>query len=471
MSKTPVLFWTDYKRILATDKLYTSESVKNAITLHPLKDPELMYQVHQYIKELKVKQLMQKVSLVQGDIERITHFVPEDKRHFMQKKWLWYDISTNPSSRYDIVTWEYFNSTKLFLTSEHMPVMGLPNRCKTGINNALEVLLVTMNGREGNSQPFIPPYHLQDGFAISDHSSGIEYILHMSVHRQGSKEPLDYIANVFLPYQGAGMVTYQEFSTYLQTMVNVIINVGQSTDLNNFLQMYEDVCLKPRMMVHLHIVIFGSNKKPLSDVTHLLNRYPSACISTYQLSNSTFSNSKGFSHIASLLKDNDLMIFFDYSFVFTADFLDHCRMNTIKGKQIYFPILFSFYKPNLVQQLQRPRDMLISADTGFFLRYNYQVISIFKSDFMSVDGFSNLAQSNNHINNDDILNFVDKVLSTDIYAMRALEPYLRRHYRPRTCKGLSGNAHLACMNSRADAIGSKKILGSLLVSHDLLDEI
>ena len=60
-------------------------------------------------------------------------------------------------------------------------------------------------------------------FAISDHSSGIEYILHMSVHRQGSKEPLDYIANVFLPYQGVGMVTYQESSTFLQTTVNIII--------------------------------------------------------------------------------------------------------------------------------------------------------------------------------------------------------------------------------------------------------
>jgi hypothetical protein len=146
-------------------------------------------------------------------------------------------------------------------------------------------------------------------------------------------------------------------------------------------------------------------------------------------------------------------------------------MNTIKGRQIYFPILFSFYKPDLVQQhLQRPLQMLISADTGFFLRYNYQVVSIFKSDFTIIGGFADSAgKSNSHLNDD--VKFVDKVLSTDIYAMRALEPYLRRHYRPRTCKGLSGNTHLACMNSRADAIGSKKILGSLLVSHDLLDKI
>ena len=94
-------------------------------------------------------------------------------------------------------------------------------------------------------------------------------------------------------------------------------------------------------------------------------------------------------------------------------------------------------------------------------------MSIFKSDFTSVGEFADSAgKSNTHLSDD--VKFVDKVLST---AMRALEPYLRRHYRPLTCKGLSGNVHLACMNSRADAIGSKKILGSLLVSHDLLDKI
>ena len=442
-----------------------------AITLHPLKDPKLMYRMHQYAQELKVKRLMQEVSVVQGDIERITHLVPEEKRHFKLKRWLWYDISSNPGSRYDIAIWEYFNSTRLFLTYEHMPVIGLPNRFKIGVNSALEVLLEIMNEREGNSHPFLPPYHLYDGFSVTDHSSGIEFILHMSVHRQGENEPLDYVANVFLPYQGAGMVTYQPSSKVFDKVVHIIINVRQSVDMSNFLQMYEDVCLQHKLKVHLHVVMFGKNNKVLSRVSQLLTRYPQEHISTYELSSSAFSYSKGFSHVASLLEDDDLMVFFDYGFVFTADFLDHCRMNTIKGRQVYFPILFSFYKPDLVQQhLQRPLQMLISADTGFFLRYNYQVVSIFKSDFTTVGGFADSAgKSNSHLNDD--VKFVDKVLSTDIYAMRALEPYLRRHYRPRTCKGLSGNAHLACMNSRADAIGSKKILGSLLVSHDLLDKI
>ena len=65
----------------------------------------------------------------------------------------------------------------------------------------------------------------------------------MSVHRQGATKPLDYVANIFLPYQGAGMVTYQLWSEVFDKVVYIIINVRQSVDTSNFLQMYEDICL------------------------------------------------------------------------------------------------------------------------------------------------------------------------------------------------------------------------------------
>ena len=62
-------------------------------------------------------------------------------------------------------------------------------------------------------------------------------------------------------------------------------------------------------------------------------------------------------------------------------------------------------------------------------------------------------------------------MCTDLPCGSALEPYLRRDYHPRTCDSLSGSAHTACMNSKVDSIGSKKILGSLLITHDLLDAV
>ena len=112
--------------------------------------------------------------------------------------------------------------------------------------------------------------------------------------------------------------------------------------------------------------------------------------------------------------------------------------------------------------------MLIAPDTGFFLRYNYQAVAIFNSDY---DRVSRVTLDNNTGTRNDDVRFVDKAIASEIYVMRALEPYLRRKYRTRSCEGLSSNSHSACMNSKADAIGSKKLLGALLTHHDLLDAV
>lgn len=466
-----IIFWTDYKKVLATSDMYTDDRIKRAITLHPLKDPKLMHKMHQYALELRLKRTIQHASVIQGAIAGITRLMNKNMSHFTSNKWLWYNLGSNPKSRYEIATWNHFNSTRLFLAYEHQPVVGLPDSLKIGINNALEVLLEIMNEREGNVRPFVPPYHLYDGFTVTDHSSGVEYILHMSVHRQGQPAAMEYTADIFLPFQGAGMVTYQEAGKLFQTTVNIIISIGQSTPMNDFLTMYEDVCLRPKLNTHLHIVIFGENENVKTKVNQLLSRYSQQQITMYQIRGKKFSYSAGYTHVVEKLHEEALVVFFDQNFVFTAEFLTHCLMNTIRGRQAYFPVLFSFYKQDLVNKFtQHDVQMLISADTGFFLRYNYQVASIYKSDFDVIGGFESLHQGGKPQFNDDV-RFVDKVLSTDIYVMRALEPYLRRYYKPRTCQGLSSNARSACMNSRADAIGSKKILGSLLVSHDLLDKV
>ena len=429
-----------------------------------------MYRMHQYAQQLKLEQILRTAASVQNEIERITALVPAEMGHYQAKKWLWYDIGTNPTSRYEIAIWEYFNSTRQFLAFEHMPVVGLPSAVKTGVNLALEVLLDTMNEREGLVNPFVPPYHLYDGFTTLDYSSGVQYSLHMSVNRKGIAVSQEYVADIFLPFQGAGMAMYEKSDRRFAPTVHIIVNVVETTDLTEFLRMYETVCLEQNLPTHLHLVIFGTNNVASSLASKLKSRHPRSGISQYESSKSNFSHASGYHLVAERLQLNDLMLLFDYSFVFTSEFIDHCRMNTVRGKQAYFPILFSFYKPDLVQKTQqRTPQMLISADSGFFLRYNYQVVSIYKSDYVAISQRASSAGSKGHLNED--VRFLDKALASDVYVMRALEPYLRRHYRPRTCKGLSGNTRLACMNSRADTIGSKKILGSILASHDLLDSI
>lgn len=398
------------------------------------------------------------------------NFLFNNLSFFYPPSWLWYDIGINPSSRYKLSIWQYLNSTHMFLNYEHLPVISLPTDVSKGMNMALEVLVGVMNQHETAKTMFIPPYHLYDGFMLVEHSSGVQYTLHMSLHQTGSEVPVEGIANVFLPFQGAGMATYQLAKELERKTVHLIVNVGKTSDLSQFVRMYEDVCIRNSLGTHLHVVIFGSEGNVRSQIADLVARHPREPISSYELMEGRFSHSLGYKHVSDKLLEDDLLLLLDHTFLFTSEFIWHVRMNAVKGRQAYFPILFSFYKPELVNRfLKRASQTVISADTGFFLRYNYQVVAIYKSDYDKVRGVE-LSSAGGVSKNDDV-RFVDKALSSDIYVMRALEPYLRRNYRVRSCSSLSGSALTACMNSKADAIGSKKILGSLLISHELLDAV
>ncbi len=381
-------------------------------------------------------------------------------------------MATNPSSRYEIALWDYFNSSRLFLTYEHLPVVTLPGRVRTGINSALEVLIDIMNRQNAPKHVFVPPYHLFDGFVMADHSSGLEYTLHMSVHRDKKADPFEYVASIFMPFDGAGMAVYQEAIQLKTLRIHLVVNVRLSS-LSDFLHNYQSVCLQNEFTTHLHVVIFGTNGLVQSQISELIAQHSQSkkLIHTYELPEKEFLPSRGYSHVAeNNIPEDEILLLMDPMFVFTAEFLWHIRMNVVRGKQAYFPILFSFYKPELVDEyLQRPLKMAISADTGFFLRYNYQVVAIYKSDYIAVNQ-RQLSNKGTLTRNDDI-KFLDKVLSSDIYVFRCLEPYLTRKYRKRNCEGLTDNAHSACMNSKADTIGSKKILGSMLIAHELLSDV
>ena len=349
-----------------------------------------------------------------------------------------------------------------------MPVTSITDTVNRGINMALAVLVTSMNKHQGSSSQFVSPYSLLDGYMLTDHSSGVQYKLHLSLHKTGTKHSLEYLADVFLPFHGAGMTHYAAVESLSKRTVHLIINVGKTADLTNFVYMYEKVCIDKALPTHLHVVMFGVEGEARVQLAELVSRHPTEPISSYELMEGVFSHTGGYQHVASKLQPDDLMVLMDYHFSFTSQFIWHVQMNTVMQQQMYFPILFSYYKTDLIRKyVAKSHLSTISADTGFFLRYNYQVVGIFKCDYDTVSLRPSEAPSGK---NDDV-KFLDKALSSDIYVMRALEPSLRRPYLKRSCDRLSGTSHTSCMNSKADAIGSKKMLGNLLISHDLLDTV
>lgn len=92
---------------------------------------------------------------------------------------------------------------------------------------------------------------------------------------------------------------------------------------------------------------------------------------------------------------DELLFFCDVSVVLKRDVAYNIRENTVRGLQVYYPIIFNQYDPSRTHGTNEKfnvhgwRDQFTLDETsGFWSAASiYSILSIYKSDFMSTEGF------------------------------------------------------------------------------------
>ncbi len=457
-------------------ELSKSDGLHRAITIHPVTTSEQFVSIHRLVSETQANQLLNEVeSVVTNMIAMETDFVQSKRTTYNNKKWLWYNnsCSVNPKSKHELVLWKYSDSTNVYQLHEHMPSLHLLNRHKAGINTALLIAIKWLNSSDnGIGSDYIRQSSVNECYFAVDESQGMEYILNISIKRKSTNIPLTFAANVFLPLKGPGFVFTRPANDFIHNRINLIVPIAHHHNLMPFLEMYENECIKLDEPVSLHLVFFVHDEVAIRQISQIKNIYMSAEIKTYEVTNRQYSPSYAYRYVAELVSNEELLLFFDVSFQFSTKFLSHCRMNTIVNKQVFSPIMFSLYKPELVPSKEMPgttilsskeNDNLVTSDNGFFLRYNYQVLCIYRSDYVKLGGYkhSKDISSGNEV--------IEKILNSDIYLMRTVEPFLTKPFQSRNCIGawMTKSMQESCMKSYSDSIGSKTSLGSYLLHNKI----
>ncbi|RNA40793.1 chondroitin sulfate synthase 1 [Brachionus plicatilis] len=104
--------------------------------------------------------------------------------------------------------------------------------------------------------------------------------------------------------------------------------------------------------------------------------------------NSTFSRALAGNSGASNHSPNSLLFFIDLDMVFSQDLLSRIRFNTIKNKQVYFPIVFSQYNPKFILNLSNKSTFQINSDLGYWRHFGFGMVSVYKSDFDRIGKFN-----------------------------------------------------------------------------------
>ena len=444
--------------------LYEMDSVKSAITFHPLKNPIHMYRVHQYIVELSAAQLREDAVKNIYEMQKTNEMIPVKLQRYRSEAWLGHFTKFQPSSRFKVLVWYYFNSTQLFTDADGKQALTIPTDLKNCVNTVvLQALINHLNHFSPKGQQYIP-HLLYDGFIVTDLSRGMEYVLRLSVHLNGSSDPYLLVANIFLPFLSSPMIQYKPWLTIAQsTRISMLVRINKQTDYSRFFGLFEKICLKGNLKVTLHVSLtaFDGTDKVIEEISSLQSRYPTGDIS-YKLTTQT---ARGFAlHQVVPQNKESLLLFFDPNYILTETFIDHCLMNTIVNKQVYFPVSFSLYNSDTAGRLDvlRIRKFIISEETGFWNKDDYRVVCIHQSDYENIGGFDTNIPSR-----EDVILF-EKIRRSSLRIFRALEPYLIQPFMKRSCQNLPKAEQIMCLNAVVDTVGSRRQLGLLVLKHKIV---
>lgn len=163
---------------------------------------------------------------------------------------------------------------------------------------------------------------------------------------------------------------------------------------------------------------------------------------------------------ASQYKNDSLLFLCDVDVVFNSSFIDRCRSNTIQGRSVYYPILFSQFQTASVTASVRNNPYLLDKNFGYWRSFGYGLLCVYQSDFAATGGYDTSIHGWGMEDVDLFSKFVSQSLTKSekkvtARAMRVEEPSLIHIYHTVKCdSSLQENQLRMCLSSRASGIKS-----------------
>lgn len=364
---------------------------------------------------------------------------------------------------YSAFTFDNFYPSELGIYKRNL--FKLTGVRKKDLHSIIETGLVHLNQNSAKK------YALADfviGFMRSDPINGYEYKLLFKYNSSCCdaiqiQRPLSFLKIKQLDHK----------SKKINFVVPLNTEDSNLAKLKRFIKIFIDIALKKDNLKNsLNLIIGYSNEKEIKKYTKLIDEFSKNFdlnfIKIVVVKMEKFSRSELLNLGSKDLKPDELMFFCDIDIAFNEIFLETCRSNTIKGEQVYFPILFSYYNPVNLEKIRNlvssQKDLTIDKYSGYFRDVGFGMMCVYKQDFHQIGGFNNW--KSREWGGEDLFLF-RKFLKSNLKVFRAISPGLFHIYHPKKCdEKLIDQQHIKdCLNAKIFNEASHETLGTFFFNY------
>ena len=359
----------------------------------------------------------------------------------------------------DLIRWETVDikNNKTYVSRNIQPFKMFSDGDELGgiVDKVLEYL-----GKNGSASHAVI---LQEAYLRRSGHIGQEIILDFAIWEKEEKSVLR--SHVSFPHTSGLMYVGAENTGTMD--VKTVEFVVPLSNVNNrllkFIRMYIDLCLVPKDLCSLNLVIYGSKDielvKKLFD--RLLQVFPEAHLNLVE-GVGKFSRGRALDLGVKKLSGDSLLFFCDVDMAISTEFLQRCRRNAIENKQVYYPEFFKYYDMNYVYKFKaKPEGNInIERQHGHWATYSFGMVCLHKSDYVAAGGFDITIEG---WGGEDTA-FAQSLMNHDLQLFRAPDPSLSHEFHDKVCSvRLQPRQFADCISSRRESIADKNELARYLM--------
>ena len=433
---------------------HLNPSIKQAILLSPLEEPDHFYHLHQYLMREKLNSTKVTTNHLRTImIETAERAAQLDNLLYTSEHQSppWTRLGINPpfsslNPEDEVLHFQSFDDQYKYTESKHHPSIPLNSATKRELNEVVTAvksfLAQKTQGKESeNDMEDAAQSHHGNNLVVEtvlqrvDPSRGIDYFLQLTDHSEIKSGHFRSEFHHVLREIEPPRVTSMNSPNCGSIKVNFVVATPPvSRGFQRFMLSFENSFLarNPPELVSLLVVLYSDGKfkkydKDLFSVVTLLDlyrkKYPKGDLRLITTRN-PYSRKETVEIASKEYPTYELLFLADIHIDFSMQFIERCRMNAVENEQVYFPMVFSPYDP---VEFHKSRikfpyatKFKIGEKMGAWMPESYHLVCVFNYDLVKV-----LNANQNGEESEKNWNLLNEFIKYDqLRIFRAVEPGL-----------------------------------------------